>query len=133
LRLYFYDGLYVPIVVSNPLSGRKYPEEGEVLALIDTGFNGFLIVPEDVFGAVGAVVVDEANIVGACCEVRAKVSPIRIIIGGLNLSIDGECLTYEGAREVVLGMEVLSKLRITFDGCRKEGHVGRCGMGDRRP
>ena len=126
MRLYFHDGFYVPIVISNPLSGKNYPEEGKVLALVDTGFDGFLIVPEDIFDALDALAVDEATITGICCKVKARVSPVRIVIEDLNLSIDGECLTYEEAKEIILGVEALSKLRIVFDGCKKEGHIERC-------
>ena len=128
MRLYLHDGFYVPIVISNPLSGKKYPEKGEILALIDTGFDGFLIIPEDIFNSLDALATHEATITGICCRVKAKISPIRIVIKDLNLSIDGECLTYEEAKEIILGIEALYKIRITFNGCRKEGKIERCGV-----
>ena len=126
LELYFHDGYYIPIIISNPLSSKRYPEEGEVLALIDTGFDGFLIVPQDIFRVLDIVPSREATIIGVCCELKSEVAPIRIIIDPLNLIVDGECATYKGAREIILGIEAISKLKLILDGCRCKGIADRC-------
>ena len=86
----------------NPLTGKRYPKEGEILALIDTGFNGFLVIAKDIFEELGNIAYEKARIVGICCKVEAKKSPIRVVIPELNLTIDGECLTYNDAKEILL-------------------------------
>jgi len=40
---------FLEISIENPFSGKVYPEEGKVLAVIDTGYEGFLMVPEEIF------------------------------------------------------------------------------------
>lgn len=37
------------MVVRNPLLDVTYPEDGQVNAVIDTGFEGFLALPRDLF------------------------------------------------------------------------------------
>ena len=126
LDLYFYNGYYIPIVISNPLSGKRYPKEGETLALIDTGFDGFLIVPQDIFVSLDAVPSRGATIFGACCKLKSEVAPIRIIISPINLIVDGECATYKGAKEIIAGIEAISKLKLFLDGCRRKGTADMC-------
>ena len=126
MKLFFYDGYYMPIVIVNPLTEKRYPNEGEVLALIDTGFNGFLTITKDIFEELGCIAYEKAKIIGICCKVAAKKSPIRVAIPELNLTIDGECLTYDDAKEVLLGIEALSKLKLILNGCKNEGIAVRC-------
>ena len=103
MKLYYNQGYFIPIAISNPLKKARYPERGAVLALIDTGFDGFLLIPKDIFQAVQAIPVEKATIEGVCCETTAIVAPIRIIIEELNLAIDGECITYEESKEIIIG------------------------------
>lgn len=42
---------HLGIKIENPFNGRRYPEEGEILATVDTGYEGFLMVPEDIFNS----------------------------------------------------------------------------------
>jgi len=126
MKLFFYDGYYMPIIIVNPLAGKRYPDEGEILALIDTGFNGFLIISRDIFEDLGCIAYEKAEIIGICCKVEAEKSPIRVAIPELNLTIDGECLTYDNAKEVLLGIEALSKLKLILNGCKNEGIAVRC-------
>jgi predicted aspartyl protease len=37
------------VVVRNPLLEKRYPIEGEILAVVDTGYEGFVALPRDVF------------------------------------------------------------------------------------
>lgn len=37
------------VVVRNPLLDKRYPTEGQILAIIDTGYEGLIALPRDVF------------------------------------------------------------------------------------
>lgn len=39
------------VVLRNPLLGKRYPEGGEALAVVDTGYEGFIALPWEVFSA----------------------------------------------------------------------------------
>jgi len=50
LRLPLKESILVPVIIRSPLTGARYPNEGgEILAVLDTGYTGFVLVPEDVF------------------------------------------------------------------------------------
>jgi len=47
---YFLDGTPVlEMIVRNPIMNKIFPGEGAVIAILDIGFGGFLLVPETVF------------------------------------------------------------------------------------
>ena len=41
----------IPIKLSNPFLETEYPFDGLVMAVLDTGFTGFLLVPSHVFNS----------------------------------------------------------------------------------
>ncbi len=52
LRLSLGESILVPPAIESLPTGRRYPEEErEVLAVLDTGYTGFVLVPGDVFEA----------------------------------------------------------------------------------
>ena len=40
---------FLEISIENPFNGKIYPRDGKVLAIVDMGYKGFLMIPEDVF------------------------------------------------------------------------------------
>ena len=44
---YFLDGTpALEIIIRNPIADKSFPSEGEVIAILDTGFEGFLLIPK---------------------------------------------------------------------------------------
>jgi hypothetical protein len=52
------DILLVPIRLSNPLLETEYPEDGFMMAVLDTGYTGFILVPPVIFRALKLNVIE---------------------------------------------------------------------------
>lgn len=108
--------------------GTRYPREGSVLALLDTGFNGFLMAPGDVYSKLklNELIPEKIDIKGVCCGLSGYKYPIRVLVPDLNLSIDGELIYFEGNEELILGMEFLSHVKLIINGCNMIGRINLC-------
>jgi clan AA aspartic protease len=117
------------IVVWNPLLGRRYPEEGQVIAVVDTGYEGFVALPQDVFtslafhelhGEKRRLLLANGTSLSASGAYGAYRAP------DVPLEADGFIETYEGLDEVLLGVEALSRATIVLDYCSRRMKVERC-------
>ena len=128
---YFLNGTpLLEIVIKNPIMDKVFPADGRVTAVIDTGFEGFLLVPEDVFEALSLnqLKVDRRKLIlpdgksaystGTYCE---------IVIPDLGASFDGFVETLKGVREIVVGTDLLQNLKLTFNYCLRMVEVESCG------
>jgi clan AA aspartic protease len=117
------------VVLRNPILGRRYPEDGQVLAVIDTGYEGFLALPRDIFESLlfnqlqlerrRLLLANGANLVseGAYGSLSAP---------DLALNVDGFIETYEGLGEVLLGVETLERSKVLLDYCTRRVKVEAC-------
>jgi len=117
------------IAVRNPIMDKTFPADGRVAAVIDTGFEGFLLVPEDVFEklSLNELAVDRRELIlpngqrafstGTYCEV---------MIPDLGVRLDGFVETLKGVREVVIGADLLQNLRLTLNYCLRVVEVEAC-------
>ena len=117
---------FLEISIENPFNGRIYPEEGKVLAVIDTGYEGFLMLPEDVFKLLRF---DELSL-----EKRRLLLPNGNFIishgtyGIINIG-NFKCEGFIEASkvdELILGIDFLSNFRITLDYCIKRLEIYKC-------
>src|SRR5438445_5685341 len=117
------------VVVRNPLLGRRYPEEGQVIAVVDTGYEGFVAVPHDVFTSLSfdhlheekrRLVVANGDVLDAAGAYGAYLAP------DVPLYADGFVETYESLDEVLLGVEALSRAKMLLDYCSRRTRVERC-------
>jgi len=82
------SNIFLRVVLENPLLGERYPREGDVLVLVDTGYEGFMAVPEDVFKALrlGELVTEEGEIVLPNKQVvatRATYAAVEVVEAGV--------------------------------------------------
>jgi len=117
---------FLEISIENPFNGKIYPEDGKVLAVMDTGYEGFLMLPEDVFEFLGF---DELDL-----EERRLLLPNGNFITsrgtyGIVRVGDFKCegfIETSNVDELILGVEFLSNFRITLDYCIKRLEIHKC-------
>ena len=117
---------FLEVSIVNPFSGKVYPEEGKVLAVIDTGYEGFLIVPEDVFKFLGfeELSLEERKLITPAGNVMVSRGTYGIVRVG-SLKCEGFIETGK-VDELILGVDFLSNFRITLDYCAKRLEFRRC-------
>jgi clan AA aspartic protease len=117
------------VILRNPLLGKAYPQEGEVVAVVDTGYEGFVALPREVFASLSLdelrlekrrLVLANGGILDAEGAYGAFTAP------GPGLRAEGFVETYEGLQEVLLGVEALSRARILLDYCNRKTTVEPC-------
>ncbi|RLI78917.1 clan AA aspartic protease [Archaeoglobales archaeon] len=117
---------FLEISIENPFNSRIYPEDGEVLAVVDTGYEGFLMLPENLFKLLGF---DELSL-----EERKLLLPDgNFIVSHGTYGIikvgDFKCegfIETTKVDELILGIDFLSNFRITLDYCIKRLEIYKC-------
>jgi len=120
------DVPFLEISIENPFSGRRYPERGTVLAVIDTGYEGFLMVPKDVFQALEFYKFDlhQRKLMLADGRYLTSYGTYGIVRVG-DVKCEG-FIEFSNVDELVLGIEFLSNFRITLDYCFKRLEILKC-------
>lgn len=108
------------IVLENPLGARRYPQEGEALAVLDTGYEGFLSIPREIFHTLrlDEQEVDRRNI--SLADGRLATSEgtyARIRLEDPQLALDGYIETYRGLEEIIIGTDAIRRMRVLLDYC----------------
>jgi clan AA aspartic protease len=117
------------VVLRNPLLGKKYPEEGQVVAVIDTGYEGFIAIPRDIFDSLqfNKLRLEKMRLLLANGETLASEGAYGAFsVLDLALSAEGFVETYEGLVEVLLGVEALERTRTLLDYCKGRVKVDAC-------
>lgn len=123
------ETLLVPIELSNPFLSERYPPHGSVMAVLDTGFTGFLLVPNGVFkqlrlDELKPIVTTGQLADGSSIQLRGAYGSLRI--PELDFKDEGLIESAPAIREILLGIRGLKRLRTLVDGCRKLLAVERC-------
>ena len=108
---------------------RIYPGEGSANAIIDTGYEGFLSVPDSIFVVLGLNKLkgEKRRIAladGSLTNTRGCYSTVRI--PHLSMSIDGFIETFAGSNEIVVGVEALLETKVLLDYCIRKVKVEKC-------
>jgi clan AA aspartic protease len=119
----------VPIRLTNPFLDAHYPPDGVAMAVIDTGFTGFLLIPFKAFRALKLnelkprlVKGELAN--GRSIELQAAYGILEI--PELRFEDEGLIESNPDIREILLGVRGMKKLRTLIDGCRKTVTADKC-------
>ncbi len=117
------------IVLRNPLLGKRYPVEGEALAVVDTGYEGFVALPEEVFASLSLdqLQLEKRRLVlanGSVLNSKGAYGAFSAL--GAGLHAEGFVETYDGLQEVLLGVEALSRARVLLDYCNRRMTAEPC-------
>lgn len=119
----------IEIVLENPLLSVKYPEEGCVLSVLDTGYEGFAMLPEEVFKELklNELLLDKRKIIMPNGDIIESVGTYgKIVIPELNASKDGFIEASKGVDEIVLGGEFARDFRFVLDYCLNKFEIFVC-------
>ena len=116
------ETLLVPVELSNPFLDTHYPPDGSVMAVLDTGFTGFLLVPNRIFSELRLnelkpIVTTGQLADGTSIQLRGAYGSLRI--SQLDFMYEGLIETTSSIREIILGIRGMKRLRTLVDGCRR--------------
>jgi len=119
----------VPVRIINPFLNAHYPRDGVVMAVLDTGFTGFLLIPYQTFRALKfhelkpRVVKGElAN--GASIELQTAYGILEI--PEIQLEDEGLVESNPQIREILVGVRGMKRIRAVMDGCRRTFTCDKC-------
>ncbi len=121
----------VPIKIENPFLQKVYPVEGSVSAVIDTGYQGFLSVPNSIFQylKLNRLATEKRGIAlanGTFSNTKGTYASIQIT--HLSLKISGFVETFTGLEEILLGAEAMTETRLLLDYCRRKVTIEKCSV-----
>jgi clan AA aspartic protease len=116
---------YVEIVVYNPERSLKYPSKGTLSAMIDTGYDGYLITPINIFNELklddyeipAELIQTTETFTGERMKLRTSLAIVEIP-GLLQKQIEIDA--HENCLEPLLGRLFLEDLLTTLDGLQRK-------------
>ncbi|MDG6939879.1 MAG: hypothetical protein JRN39_05720 [Nitrososphaerota archaeon] len=108
------------IVLKDPFLDRSFPTRGTVMAVVDTGYDGFVAVPEDVFAKAGFAQLSPTRrlVVTADGHPLEMVSAMGSVgLPELGLSVGGPVESAPGMEEILVGTMLLRGFKVTLNYC----------------
>lgn len=123
------DSVFIPIKALNPFEGVQYPARGWALAVLDTGYTGFLLLPPEIYeflrlGEQRQKIIKAETADGREVTLRAAYATVRV--RDLDAPIDGLVETGENVGEVLSGMRALRHLQTIIDTCTGAATLTAC-------
>ena len=117
------------IVLANVFLHKTYPAEGYVNAVIDTGYEGFVCIPNPVFEQLELDQLQYEKRRIALADGKVMITTgfrASVRIPHLSTMFDGYVETFPGLDEIVVGVEALSRMKLTLDYCTRRLRMERC-------
>lgn len=122
----------IPIVqirIENPLLRKAYPAEGAAIAIIDSGYEGFVSVPKDIFREASLDELQSTKrtlLLANGTLLNTEGVHATVVLPNHELRIDGFIETYDGLEEVILGTGALANFRLLLNYCANAINVQAC-------
>jgi clan AA aspartic protease len=115
--------------VKNHLLGLSYPSSGTAVGVVDTGYDGFLAVSDEIFSALGLDKLPSSSRTVLTADGRplslassfASVLPL-----GLGQALDGPVEAGPGIGEILVGTRLLRRFNLGLDYCARVFKIERC-------
>jgi clan AA aspartic protease len=120
----------IEISIENTLLGKVYPRKGTgLMAVLDTGYSGFLFVPKNLFEKLHLhelkmTKTKAALADGSSVQLTGAFGSVSYPV--LGLKIDGLIETSEDAQEILLGMQGIRRLFLELDCCKEQLRAQEC-------
>ena len=126
----FLDGSpAMPLSVINTLAGGPEERSALVIAVIDTGYSGFILLTERLFDQMGFDALMNESTSGRLADgslIRMRSAYGTIRISDLEVEVHGRVETCTGAEEILLGTDGIQGLALTIDSCAQESFARLC-------
>ena len=129
LQLPLRESIFIPVVIRSPLTGKRYPERGEVLAALDTGYTGFILIPRSVFTSLELDQLEPVVSLAKTAdgrEIKLEGNYAVVEVPEIGLRREGLVETAPDIEEILLGIEWLSGVYFTLDGCSNAITLDKC-------
>ena len=119
----------IEVVFENPFMEKRYPQEGSILAVLDTSYEGFALIPENIFRELGLdefKLLNRELILPNGFNVQSRGVYGKVELAELGILREGFIETAKGIDEVVLGVNFVKGLRMVIDYCINRLDVEVC-------
>ena len=119
----------VRLKLENHLLDKSYPAEGFVEGIVDTGYQGFVAVPNPVFDSLSLpnLTTSRRRVrLADGSELKSEVGQGSAVVAGPGVEVDGPVETIQGLAEVLVGTQFLSRFRIELDYCLRRLSLSPC-------
>ena len=117
------------LTLGNPLLDRTYPGDGFALAVLDTGYEGFLAIPRDVFHELGFEALQTETRVLTLADgsrLSSEGTYGTLKVPSLSFETDGFIETLQGLDEIIVGAEALTHFSVLLDYCTRRLRMRSC-------
>jgi len=116
---------YLPLKIQDLTGNFLHPKKGIVNGLIDTGYDGFILVPLKIFEKLNLMTTElppdqisfAETIVGEKFKLRTALG--QVVIPEISLSLTIEIDTYPTCYEILIGRQLLEFIILILNGPKK--------------
>jgi clan AA aspartic protease len=119
----------VQVVLENAFSGVTYPPEGSLVATVDSGYEGFLAIPMEIYEQLRLKELQQTSRTLVLADGQILTSNgtyATLRIPHISTKLDGFTETYRGLDEIILGVQALSNFNIVLDYCSGNVSLRTC-------
>lgn len=119
----------ISVDVINTLTSESREPQASIIAVLDTGYAGFIMLPEELFDRLQFSEQRLQSVTGRLAD--GSVIQIRSAYGtvsfpDLGFELHGRVQTCDGAEETLLGMDGIQNLAVTVDCCAAQTFARVC-------
>ncbi len=121
----------IEISIRNPFLEQSFPTSASrgILAILDTGYDGFLLLPERLFKKLSFHEMHNEKVKASLADGKTTIltgAYGSIVFPSLDFRLSGLIETGKGETEILLGMEGIRNLLVELDCCKQTLKAEKC-------